>query len=246
MSNTSVEYILRLKDLMSSGIRNATGETEKLNTSMNTAQNSANKLQKALAGIGLGLGIREIVNTTASMEGLQNQLNFASGSAEQGARDFNYLRETSQKMGLDLLSATQGFVGLAASFKGTSIQGQAVRDVFEGMAMASTVNHMSAQQTAQAFKALSDMAGKGVVSMEELRGQLGDAGLKGAFGIAADAMGMTTMELNKFVADGKLMSEDFIPKFAAQLKKEFAGGMDAAGESLTQHIHESCGNLDRC
>jgi len=51
MSNTSVEYILRLKDLMSSGIRNATGETEKLNTSMNTAQNSANKLQKALAGI---------------------------------------------------------------------------------------------------------------------------------------------------------------------------------------------------
>lgn len=237
MSNTSVEYILRLKDLMSSGIRNATGETEKLNTSMNTAQNSANKLQKALAGIGLGLGIREIVNTTASMEGLQNQLNFASGSAEQGARDFNYLRETSQKMGLDLLSATQGFVGLAASFKGTSIQGQAVRDVFEGMAMASTVNHMSAQQTAQAFKALSDMAGKGVVSMEELRGQLGDAGLKGAFKIAADAMGMTTMELNKFVADGKLMSEDFIPKFAAQLKKEFAGGMDAAGESLTSNLN---------
>lgn len=237
MSNTSVEYILRLKDLMSSGIRNATGETEKLNTSMNTAQNSANKLQKALAGIGLGLGIREIVNTTASMEGLKNQLNFASGSAEQGARDFNYLRETSQKMGLDLLSATQGFVGLAASFKGTSIQGQAVRDVFEGMAMASTVNHMSAQQTAQAFKALSDMAGKGVVSMEELRGQLGDAGLKGAFKIAADAMGMTTMELNKFVDGGNLMSEEFIPKFAAQLKKEFAGGMDAAGESLTSNLN---------
>jgi hypothetical protein len=33
------------------------------------------------------------------------------------------------------------------------------------------------------------------------------------------------------------MSEDFIPKFAAQLKKEFAGGMDAAGESLTSQLN---------
>jgi tape measure domain-containing protein len=237
MANNSVEYILSLKDKFSSAIRAATGETEKLNGSMGMAQKSANLLKTALAAAAVGIASKAIIDTTAAMEGLQNQLNFASGSAEQGARDFNYLRKTSEEMGLDLLSATQGFVGLAASFKGTSIEGQAVRDVFEGMAMASTVNHMSAQQTAQAFKALSDMAGKGVVSMEELRGQLGDAGLKGAFKIAADAMGMTTMQLNKFVADGKLMSEDFIPKFAAQLKKEFVGGMDAAGESLTSQLN---------
>ena len=237
MANNSVEYILSLKDKFSSGIKSATSNTEKLNGEMNIAQKSALGLGSAIAAIGGGLIAREIVNVTASMEGLQNQLNFASGSAVQGARDFEYLRETSQKMGLDLLSATNGFVGLAASFKGTSIEGQAVRDVFEGMAMASTVNHMSAQQTAQAFKALSDMAGKGVVSMEELRGQLGDAGLKGAFGIAAKAMDMTTMELNKFVSDGKLMAEDFIPKFAAQLKTEFAGGMSAATESLTSKLN---------
>jgi tape measure domain-containing protein len=237
MSNTTVEYLLRLKDQFSTGIRTATNDTEKLNQSVNSTQSSLNSLKTAFAAIGAGVVIRNIVNTTAAMEGLQNQLNFASGSAEQGARDFNYLRETSQAMGLDLLSATEGFVGLAASFKGTSIEGQKVRDVFEGMAMASTVNHMTAQQTAQAFKALSDMAGKGVVSMEELRGQLGDAGLKGAFKIAADAMDMTTMELNKFVADGKLLAEDFIPRFAAQLKKEFAGGMSAAAESLTSRMN---------
>jgi tape measure domain-containing protein len=237
MSNNSVEYLLSLKDKFSSGIRSATNETEKLNSEMGLAQRSALGLGSAIAAIGGGLIAREIVNVTAAMEGLKNQLNFASGSAQQGSRDFQYLRETSEKMGLDFKSATEGFVGLAASFKGTSIEGQAVRDVFEGMAMAATVNHMTAQQTAQAFKSLSDMAGKGVVSMEELRGQLGDAGLKGAFKLAADAMGMTTMELNKFVADGKLMSEDFIPKFAMQLKKEFAGGMNAAGESLTSNLN---------
>lgn len=236
MSNTSVEYILRLKDLMSSGIRNATGETEKLNTSMNTAQNSANKLQKALAGIGLGLGIREIVNTTASMEGLQNQLNFASGSAEQGARDFNYLRETSQKMGLDFNVAATAFSKFSGAARGTSIEGQKLRDIFEGVGMASTVMHLSAEQSEGAFRALEQMLSKGKVQAEELRGQLGER-IPGAFQIAARSMNMTTKELDKFMADGKLMAEDFLPKFAAQLKTEFAGGMDAASQSLSANLN---------
>jgi hypothetical protein len=50
-------------------------------------------------------------------------------------------------------------------------------------------------------------------------------------------MNMTTSELDKFMADGKLMSEEFLPKFAAQLKTEFAGGMDAATQSLSANLN---------
>jgi hypothetical protein len=39
------------------------------------------------------------------------------------------------------------------------------------------------------------------------------------------------------MADGKLMSEEFLPKFAAQLKTEFAGGMDAATQSLSANLN---------
>jgi hypothetical protein len=36
-------------------------------------------------------------------------------------------------------------------------------------------------------------------------------------------MGMTTAELDKFMADGKLMAEDFLPKFANELNNTFGG-----------------------
>lgn len=236
MSNTSVQYILSLKDLFSSGIRAATGETEKLNNKMNLAQAGAGALSKALAGIGAGLAIREIVNTTASIEGLKNQLNFASGSAEQGARDFNYLRNVSEQMGLDFNVAATAFAKFSGAARGTSLEGQKLRDIFEGVGMASTVMHLSAEQSEGAFRALEQMLSKGKVQAEELRGQLGER-IPGAFQISARAMGMTTRELDKFMADGKLMAEDFLPKLAAQLKLEFAGGMNAAGESLSANLN---------
>jgi tape measure domain-containing protein len=236
MSNNSVEYILSLKDKFSSAIRAATGETEKLNGSMGMAQKSASGLKTALAAIGVGLGIKEIISTTAAMEGLQNQLNFASGSAEQGARDFNYLRKTSQEMGLDFNVAATAFAKFSGAARGTSIEGQKLRDIFEGVGMASTVMHLTAEQSEGAFRALEQMLSKGKVQAEELRGQLGER-IPGAFQIAARAMGMTTSELDKFMSQGKLMSEDFLPKFAAQLKLEFAGGMSAASESLSANLN---------
>jgi len=170
------------------------------------------------------------------MEGLQNQLNFASGSAEQGARDFNYLRKTSQEMGLDFNVAATAFAKFSGAARGTSIEGQKLRDIFEGVGMASTVMHLSAEQSEGAFRALEQMLSKGKVSAEELRGQLGER-IPGAFQIAARAMGMTTSELDKFMSQGLLMSEDFLPKFAAQLKLEFAGGMSAASESLSANLN---------
>jgi len=236
MSNNSVEYILSLKDKVSSGIKSATTNTEKLNSTMGMAQKSASGLKTALAAIGVGLGIKEIISTTAAMEGLKNQLNFASGSAEQGARDFNYLRKTSQEMGLDFNVAATAFAKFSGAARGTSIEGQKLRDIFEGVGMASTVMHLSAEQSEGAFRALEQMLSKGKVSAEELRGQLGER-IPGAFQIAARAMGMTTSELDKFMSQGLLMSEDFLPKFAAQLKLEFAGGMSAASESLSANLN---------
>ena len=47
------------------------------------------------------------------------------------------------------------------------------------------------------------MISKGKVQAEELRGQLGER-LPSAFQLAAKAMGMTTAQLDKFMADGKL------------------------------------------
>jgi tape measure domain-containing protein len=236
MANTGVEYVLSLKDKFTSGIRNATKESEKLNGAMATSQKLALGVGVAFAAFGGGLLVREIVNTTAAMEGLKNQLNFATGSAQQGAADFEYLRKTSQEMGLDFNTAATAFAKFSGAARQTSLEGQGVKDVFESVGMASTVMHLSAEQSEGAFRALEQMLSKGKVSAEELRGQLGER-IPGAFQIAARSMNMTTSELDKFMADGKLMSEEFLPKFAAQLKTEFAGGMNVASQSLQANLN---------
>lgn len=59
MSNNSVEYILSLKDKFSTGIKDATKSTDKLNKSVNVAQKSLGNLGNAL---GIGLGAASIVS----------------------------------------------------------------------------------------------------------------------------------------------------------------------------------------
>jgi hypothetical protein len=72
------------------------------------------------------------------------------------------------------------------------------------------------------------MISKATVTSEELRRQMGD-NLPGAFAMAAQAMGMTTEEFNNALKAGKIMSEDFLPKFSAVLKGKFSG---AVAESI--------------
>lgn len=236
MANNKVEYVLTLKDLFTGGIKKATNETNKLDNAINKTKKDTIGLGSALAGLATGLIVGEVVRATAAMEGLRNQLNFVSGSAQQGGEDLEYLRTISKEMGLDLQTSAKAFTSFSAAARGTKLQGQGVKDIFEGVGMASTVMHLSAEQSEGAFLALTQMMSKGKVQAEELRGQLGER-IPGAFQIAARAMNMTTGELDKFMQDGKLLSEEFLPKFAMQLKTEFAGGMEVAGQSLTANLN---------
>lgn len=236
MSNTTVEYLLRLRDQFSTGIRTATNDTERLNDSVNKTQNSLVSLKSAFAAIGAGIVAREVLTATASVETLRNQLKFASGSAEQGAKDFQYITDISKQMGLDLQVAGKAFAQFETAARGTTLAGKGVRDVFESVAMASTAMGLSSEQSEGAFLALQQMLSKGKIQAEELRGQLGER-IPGAFQIAARAMGMTTSELDKFMADGKLMAEDFLPKFASQMKLEFSGAMGDATNSLNANLN---------
>jgi tape measure domain-containing protein len=71
------------------------------------------------------------------------------------------------------------------------------------------------------------MISKGTVSAEELRRQLGNA-IPGAVPIMARALGVGTAQLNEMMKQGELISTDVLPKFAAQLQKEFGPGVERA------------------
>ena len=190
--------------------------------------------QRALLGlISAGTAFRlgdAIVQASLDMDRFQRALTVVSGSSEQAARDLAYVRDLSQRLGIDLRVATGEFAALAAAARGTSLQGQSVRDIFEAVSQAAVVLGLSADDVSGAFKAIQQIISKGTVSAEELRQQLGER-LPGAFQIAARAMGVTTQELNRMLERGELLATDFLPRFAETLRAEFAEGVPAATRS---------------
>lgn len=233
MSN-QVTYILSLKDLFTEKIKKATEETDKLDDSVNKVTKSTTSLMGVAGGILAGVGIAsfgaEIYETSIKVDQLNNALKFSEGSTEGAAKRFDYLVSVSQKLGLNLESAANGYKIIAAAAKGTVLEGKATQDAFEGVSMAASVMGLTGEQAEGALLAVSQMISKGKVQAEELRGQLGER-IPGAFQIAARAMGMTTQELDKFMEEGKLTADVFLPKFAEQLKKEFGDNIPSATDS---------------
>ncbi len=170
----------------------------------------------------------EATEVKMQVQSLDNAIKFAN--AKEGEKNLLYLDQTANKLGNDLMAAKEGFALLSAGAIGTKVTNQQVKEMYESVAGALTVMGRSAEDQKGTFLALSQIMGKGKVQAEELRGQIGER-IPGAFNIAARAMGVTNAQLDKMMADGKLMAEDFLPKFAAELKRTFASGLPTAMQS---------------
>ncbi len=165
-------------------------------------------------------GIKELLNTASQFEVLNKQLEYSFNGMQGAGEAMDFARDTANRLGLDLLSTAQSYAKLAASTKGTRIEGEATQTIFLGVASAAATMGLSADQVNGVMLALSQIASKGVVSMEELRQQLGER-LPGVMKIAADSMGVTTAELNKLIATGTVSSEEFLKPLGEEMLRVF-------------------------
>ena len=209
------------------------------NSSFGSLMSVAKKATVILGGVfalssAIAFG-KEVTNLTAQFEGYTNAIEFASG--DEANKNFEFLDNTIKNLNLDVGASYKGFQTLTGSMKGTKLQGQGVRDIFEGVATAATVMNLSGEQAEGAFLALSQMASKGKVQAEELRGQLGER-IPGALKIAADAMGVTQIQFNELLDSGKIYADDFLPKFSKQLKETFESGLPKAANSMQSAINK--------
>lgn len=177
---------------------------------------------------------RAVLETQSTLERLRlgfTTLNPSGGIAAAG-QELEYVRKISVDLGVDFNKAAEAYLKLGAASKGTLLEGRQTRDVFEAISVASRNLGLSTLQSENAFRAIQQVISKGVLQQEELRGQLSEA-LPGAFQIAARAMGVTQTELNKLIKEGQVFAEDFVPKFAAQVKKEFGQELPAGVNDAT-------------
>lgn len=223
MAMKPIEILINAKDNASSAIAGLRG---KLSDFGDMASGLAGRLAAVFA-------IGSMARAAAEMETLKAGLLAVSGSAEKAAEGMEFVRRMATTAGVDVADAGRAFLSLAAATKGTAVEGEATQQVFEAVTVSMAKAGKSSAETVNALGALGQMAGKGTVQMEELRGQLGEA-LPGALNAAAKGLGVTTQDLIKLVENGEIAASDLFPALTKGLN-ELYGGAPAA-QTLSQEL----------
>lgn len=184
---------------------------------------------------------RALFDASTAAERLRTQLDFSTGNS---ARELAYLAKLSNQVGLEFAGTAKAYAGFSAAARGTALEGQKARDVFEAIAKASAVMGLSAGESSGALLAIQQMMSKGVVSAEEFRGQLGER-MPIALQAGARALNVTTAEFSALMESGKIVSEDFLPKFARAITEMLGDAPEKAAERLDAAVNRMGNAWDR-
>ena len=174
-----------------------------------------NGVSAAIAAIGNAAS--QIPQVAVKFESIERSLRILTGTTASARKEMAYLNGVAQRTGGDIVSLSQAYIKLTAATKDTNLEGAQTRRTFEAITGAMGALGASADDTAGAVTAITQMMSKGVVSQEEMRQQLGER-LPGALQAMAKEMGITTAELNELINSGKLASNDAIPALTRALE----------------------------
>lgn len=214
------------------------GETRK---SLSLLQRLRGEVLSLTAGyLGLQAALRNIggvVSAFQTLEAAQNRLGAVfNQDATRITQELQWLERQASRLGISfgVLSDEYGKFAIAAS--AANFTSEATREVFVSVAEAGRVNKLSMEQMSGVFLALTQMISKGKVQSEELRRQLGDR-LSGAFNIFAEAIGVSTAELDEMMKNGEILAnQSNLLKFADQLNKRFGPQLAEALRSTTTEM----------
>ena len=164
-----------------------------------------------------------LIRNAREMGAFRSQLDAVTGSSVLTAVAFKEVVGISRRSGQAISFLGSQYAKFMAAAQGTNLAGTQAKEIFEQVAMSVGKLQLPAEQAQGIFKALEQIMSKGTVQAEELRNQLGDR-LPGAMGIAARAMGKSTRELNKMLKAGLVISDEFLPKFTAEMIRTFDVG----------------------
>jgi tape measure domain-containing protein len=184
-----------------------------------------------------GRWVTSIVKINAEVERsttlLKNMSNAATDSARtvEARKDFEALLDLSSQAPYQLQTLTNAFVKMkAAGIEPAMAQ-------LKGLTNAAAAMGATDEQFARASIAIQQMAGKGVVSMEELRQQLGEA-IPRAIELMARSMNMTVAQFTQKVSQGQVAAKGALASMSAEFERTFGGAaaaqMDTFAGKITQ------------
>lgn len=219
----SAYITLTAKDGVTPTLKKIQGEMEAMARSVRGFGDNIASFATLGFGTGAAAGLYEVgkagTEAQIQLEKLQKAFSAIYGDDTRGRQQLEFIRQTSSELGQEFYSAAEGAKVFFASGQGTGIADQ-LNDIYTGFTKVGAALSLSSDDMQGIFIALGQVLSKGKVQAEELRGQIGER-LPGAFQIAAQAMGMSTAELDKLMSEGKLLAEDLLPKMAQVLDEKY-------------------------
>lgn len=161
---------------------------------------------------------RQFIASVVQLDTFRRAMNAVYKDTALVASQLDFLRKTANDSGVGVGGLSDSFIKFSASMKSANVPVQQSNELFASLTRAAGSLGLGAERTSLALDALGQIASKGVVSMEELRQQLGDS-LPGALSLTAKGLGITDAELVKLVESGNLAARDFFPAFTRGLKE---------------------------
>lgn len=168
-------------------------------------------------------GAAMVGRASMELDSIKSSMLAASGSAEQAAKDFDFVRGVVRELGTDLRVGSKGFSQLNLAAQQAGMSSEDAKEMFLAASEASIAFGLSAEDQSGVIRAMVQMLSKGTVMAEELRGQMGDR-MPIAINTMAKAMGVSTQQLSKMMEQGQLISKDVLPKFSKELRNAARSG----------------------
>lgn len=173
-----------------------------------------------------------------ALQSFNNTLKAISPNAEAAADSNAFILDIVDRYNVPLQSARDGFTKLYASMAPAGFEGDQIEEIFLGISQAAATFGMSSDKVDRMNYAFAQMASKGQIMSEELKGQLGDV-LPGAMGIFAEAAGLegpdAIQKFSKALEDGAFQGENMVAllKNVGQvMQDEFGPGAEGAARTF--------------
>ena len=190
----------------------------------------------------------QVGSAVAALQSFNNTLSAITPNAEAAAQANDFILGIVDKYNVPLQSARDGFTKLYASMSPAGFSGEDIEELFLGVSQAAATFGMSADKVDRVNYAFAQMASKGQIMSEELKGQLGDV-LPGAMGIFAEAAGLegpdAIQKFSKALEDGAFKGENMnklLKNVSTVLQEEFGPGAEGAArtfQGLTNRMQNS-------
>jgi len=165
---------------------------------------------------------------------INNQLEAVTGSVSNADRSFAFIDDLATRFNVPLQSARDGFVKLYASMAPAGFSAGEIEGLFEGISKATATFGLSADKVDRVNYAFAQMASKGQIMSEELKGQLGDV-LPGSLALFARAAQMSIPEFSQAMEDGAFKGEamaQVLRNVAKIMNSDFGGAASNAANTL--------------